>query len=176
MGVLARVKRRSRAARKPWLTRAARMASALGSTGPHDTSALLQAAVPATLEEAAAASAIDTALWDLEAQESQSRLVDALGGAKRAMVPIYANINRRTKDRSPEGFAHSLHDASLAGFDALKIAPFDEITTEACASGQGAAAMRAGLARVAAAREAAGPRAASWSTATGGSTKLRQRS
>ena len=136
---------------------AARMASTLGSTGSHDRSALLQAAMPATLEEAAAASAIDTALWDLEAQESQSRLVDALGGAKRATVPIYANINRRTKDRSPEGFAHSLHDALLAGFDALKIAPFDEVTTEACASGQGAAAMRAGLARVAAAREAAGP-------------------
>jgi galactonate dehydratase len=45
----------------------------------------------------------------------------------------------------------------LAGFDSLKIAPFDEVTPEVCASGKGAAAMRAGLARIAAAREAAGP-------------------
>ena len=136
---------------------AAGLASALGAMGPHDRFAPSTMALPATLEEAAAASAIDTALWDLEAQDSQSRLVDALGGAKRVTVPLYANINRRTKDRSPAGFAQSARDALLAGFDSLKIAPFDEVTTESCASGQGIAAMRAGVARIAAVRDAMGP-------------------
>ena len=136
---------------------AARIGSALASMHTLDMLALGKNAVPATLEDAAAASAIDTALWDLDAQDSQSRLVDALGGAKRAAVPIYANVNRRTKDRSPEGFAQSVRDALLAGFNSLKIAPFDEVTPELCASGQGATAMRAGLARIGAARAAAGP-------------------
>ncbi len=114
-------------------------------------------AAPTTLADAAVVSAIDLALWDLHAQASSIRLVDALGRAQRIEIPVYANVNRRTDDRSPTGFARSACDALDAGYRALKIAPFDEVSRAVCARGDGVEAMRTGLARVAAVREVAGP-------------------
>jgi len=137
----------------------ARMAPRLWSSDTRDPAAFARASAPATLADAALASAIDTALWDLHAQETGVRLVDALGGAQRASVRLYANINRRTRDRSAAGFAQSARDALTAGFDALKIAPFDEVSEARCVNGEGAQAMQAGLARIAAVREAVGPAA-----------------
>ena len=84
-------------------------------------------------------------------------MVDALGGARRENVPVYANINRRTEVRTPAGSAQSARDALAAGFSALKVAPFDEVSVALCARGEGSAAMQAGLARVAAVRATAGP-------------------
>jgi galactonate dehydratase len=110
-----------------------------------------------SLEDAAIVSAIDMALWDLGAQDRGMPLVDVVGGKARECVPLYANINRRTRDRSPSGFAQSARDARAAGFTALKIAPFDEVSREGCARGEGDRAMVAGLARIAATRDAAGP-------------------
>jgi galactonate dehydratase len=133
---------------------AARIAPMLWSMDTDSAPAFMRASVPENLADAAIASAIDMALWDLHAQDAHVRLVDALGGARRSCVPLYANINRRTRDRSPAGFARSARDALSAGFGALKIAPFDEVAT---ASADGASAMQAGLARIAAVREAAGP-------------------
>ncbi len=112
---------------------------------------------PRNLVEAALVSAIDQALWDLHAQKAGVRLVEALGGARRESVPLYANINRRTVERSPQGFARSARDARDAGFRAFKLAPFDEVNPALCAAGGGDAAMQAGLARVAAVREQIGP-------------------
>jgi galactonate dehydratase len=89
----------------------------------------------AGLPDAAAFSAIDQALWDITAQRRGLRLADALGGARRDTIPLYANINRRTLDRSPEGFAQSARDAIAAGYEAIKIAPFDEVTPEIGAGG-----------------------------------------
>ena len=114
------------------------------------------AIVPADLAEAAMVSAIDQALWDLHAQDGGVRLVDALGGASRPAIPLYANINRRTVTRTPQGFAQSARDALAAGFRAVKVAPFDEVDPALCAGGGGVAAMQAGLARVAAVRAAVG--------------------
>ena len=74
----------------------------------------------------------------------------------RDRVPVYANINRRTLDRSPAGFAASARDALAAGHERFKIAPFDEATTQACAD-DGACAVQPGLRRIAAVREAIGP-------------------
>ena len=122
-----------------------------------DPGAFARANDPATLADAALVSAIDMALWDLYAQEARVRLVDALGGAQRKAVPVYANINRRTRERSATGFAQSAQDALTAGFDAIKIAPFDEVSPARCKDGEGAEAVRSGLARVAAVREAVGP-------------------
>ena len=45
----------------------------------------------------------------------------------RDAIPIYANINRRTVDRSPAGFAKSAEDALAANMQAVKIAPFDRL-------------------------------------------------
>lgn len=112
---------------------------------------------PSSLAQAAIASALDMALWDLHASAQGRPLADCLGRSVRARVPIYANINRRTVDRSPQGFADSARDALAAGFSAFKIAPFDEVTTARCAAGEGSAAMQPGLARIAAVREAIGP-------------------
>ena len=113
--------------------------------------------VPVDLAEAAVVSAIDQALWDLHAIDAGARLVDVLGGAQRETIPIYANINRRTRVRTPEAFAQSARDAMAAGFDALKIAPFDEVDPRRCAAGDGSTAMRVGLDRIAAVRAVAGP-------------------
>lgn len=84
--------------------------------------------VPADLARAAAYSAVEQALWDLKARASGRALVELLGGAKRGRVPLYANINRGTLDRSPAGFAARAAEAVALGFGAIKIAPFDDKT------------------------------------------------
>ena len=109
---------------------------------------------PRGLAEAAAVSALDQALWDIAAQREGQSVAAALGGKRRSSVPLYANVNRRTLDRSPSGFAASARDALAAGFEAVKIAPFDEVVPGA-ARVQGS--LGPGLARIAAVREAIGP-------------------
>ena len=111
----------------------------------------------ADLPAAAAYSALDQALWDIAAQRAGLPLAAALGPAQRRRIPLYANINRRTVDRSPEGFAASAGAALAAGHRRLKIAPFDEATPAARQEGRLAEAIRPGLARAAAVREAAPP-------------------
>lgn len=113
---------------------------------------------PATLVEAALRSALDQALWDVEARVRRTSLVGALGGARRERVPLYANVNRRTLDRSPEGFAASARDALAAGFEAVKIAPFDEVTPAIRRDGRATMEAEGGLRRIAAVRDAIGPR------------------
>ena len=81
--------------------------------------------IPADLVKAAAYSAVEQALWDLKARRAGRPLAELLGGAKRARVPLYANINRGTTDRSPAGFAARAAEAVALGFNAIKIAPFD---------------------------------------------------
>lgn len=103
--------------------------------------------------EAAAISALDQALWDLLAQEKGQSLTTALGSAKRPAIGLYANINRGTLDRSPAGFAARAREVAGRGFDAVKIAPFDEARPDAA----DAARLRPGLERIAAVRETIGP-------------------
>ncbi len=110
---------------------------------------LAAVARPRTLAEAAVSSATDQALWDLWSRARNISVAEALGGARRDPVPLYANINRRTIDRSPEGFVASARDARSKGFDILKIAPFDEVTPGLTASERRGAA-EPGLARIAA--------------------------
>ena len=113
---------------------------------------------PNSLPEAAIVGAIDQALWSLQAQAAGMSLAQLLG-ARRTRVPVYANINRRTERRTPAGFAASARAALASGHKAFKVAPFDEVSAEVCAQGDGVAAMRTGLARIAAVREAIGPAA-----------------
>ncbi|MDW4497209.1 enolase C-terminal domain-like protein [Sulfitobacter sp. D35] len=109
-----------------------------------------------TLPQAALSSAVLQALWDLEARQKGLPLAVALGGVARP-VPVYANINRRTRDRSPEGMARSASDALAAGHRAIKIAPFDEVRPDLGRTEMTAAA-EPGLARIAAVRAAIGDR------------------
>ncbi|MBN9067425.1 MAG: mandelate racemase/muconate lactonizing enzyme family protein [Rhizobiales bacterium] len=109
-----------------------------------------------TLAEAAFLSALDQALHDIDARRNGMRLADRLGRTRRERIPLYANINRRTIDRSPSGFAASARLALAAGFRAIKLAPFDEVADDARRQGRVAEAMRPGLRRVAAVAEIAG--------------------
>ncbi len=113
---------------------------------------------PANIQQAVIVSALDQALWSLHAQRSGQSLAQVLG-VQRTQIPVYANINRRTELRTPEGFSTSARAAMAAGFVAFKLAPFDEVSTSLCAQGQGVEAMRAGLARIAAVRDAVGAHA-----------------
>ncbi len=115
-------------------------------------------ALPQTLPEAAIRSALDQALRDLAARGADRPLWRELAPTRRADVPVYANINRRTLDRSPEGFAASARAALAAGHDAFKIAPFDEATKDARAAGALAPAIEQGFKRIAAVRDVVGER------------------
>ena len=88
----------------------------------------LEAALPfGTKPEAAFSSALIAAAMDLKAQAEGVPLSAKLGGAQRDKIRAYANINRRTIDRTPGGFAESAAKAKAAGFNAFKIASFDNL-------------------------------------------------
>ncbi len=105
---------------------------------------------------ATVASAVEHALWDLAAQREGVALATLLGAPPgTTAVPLYANINRATVDRSPAGFAASATEAVRDGFRMIKLAPFDELAYGTPASAHRRLA-EPGIARVAAVREAAG--------------------
>lgn len=108
------------------------------------------------LPAAAARSALDQALWDIAARRRGEDLARVLDAPRRDRVPVYANINRRAAERTQDAFAACARAAIAAGHVAVKLAPFDEASVEACRT-QGADAVAPGLARVAAVRDALGP-------------------
>ncbi|MEV8468899.1 enolase C-terminal domain-like protein [Fluviibacterium sp. DFM31] len=105
----------------------------------------------AGLETCAILSALEQALCDVEAAQ-QGRPVWQSLAPETAPAPlhIYANINRRTEDRSPAGFEASARLAMRQGFRHFKVAPFDDLVPEICGTAEGRARIDAGLARVAA--------------------------
>ncbi len=107
----------------------------------------------------AVASAIDQAVWDILARLAGKPLRDLLGNSSRGDVELYANINRGTLDRSPSGFAATAEVAVAAGFSAIKMAPFDDLTPAIAASAEGAKLIHSGLDRIAAAYAAIAGRA-----------------
>jgi galactonate dehydratase len=102
----------------------------------------------------AAASGIDMALCDLAARRASVPVATLLGGGKRARIAVYANINRRTVDRTPAGFAASARAAAAQGHARFKLAPFDGLSPALCGTPAGQQMIAAGLARIAAVREA----------------------
>ena len=113
--------------------------------------------VPPPLPVAALRTALDVARCDAAARAEGVGLASRLGGDAAARIPLYANINRRTRDRSPAGFGASAAHAIARGFQAVKIAPFDEVGPALRDDVQGRKALDAGIARIAAVREALGP-------------------
>lgn len=77
--------------------------------------------------EATALSAVDQAVWDLNGKALGVPVWRLLGGRHREAVRVYANLNRGTVDRSPQGFATAAARAVDAGFSAVKSTPFDEV-------------------------------------------------
>jgi len=76
---------------------------------------------------AVAASALEQALWDIRGKVFGVPAYEFFGGRIQERIRIYANINRSTTDRTPEGFARMAEQAVAASFDAVKLAPFDEM-------------------------------------------------
>jgi galactonate dehydratase len=74
---------------------------------------------------AIALSGIEQCLWDIHGKALGVPVYDLLGGSMHNRIRNYANINRSTVDRTPAGFAAMAEKAIAAGFDAIKLAPFD---------------------------------------------------
>lgn len=72
-----------------------------------------------------ALSALEQCLFDIQGKALGVPCSALFGGRLRDKVRTYANINRATEDRTPAGFAGLAERAVQAGFDAIKLAPFD---------------------------------------------------
>ena len=107
--------------------------------------------------EATAFSAIEQAQWDLVGRALGAPVYDLTGGALRHDLPAYANINRATSDRTPEGFAANARQAAADGFRAIKAAPFDGFPPLDGPAADVEAATELGIACIEAMREAIGP-------------------
>lgn len=104
-----------------------------------------------------AVSALEQCLWDLIGKATGQPVHQLLGGALRNRIPLYANINRSADPRTPEGFAAMARRAVEAGFDAIKLAPFDEMPRQPMEGADIAEGVRHGLACAQAVRDAIGP-------------------
>jgi len=86
------------------------------------------------LVTATAYSALEQCLWDLAGQVLRVPTHALFGGRVRGSIPVYANINRATSPRTPEGFAESARRAFNDGFRAIKAAPFDNFPVNGTAA------------------------------------------
>jgi galactonate dehydratase len=105
---------------------------------------------------ATAFSAIEQALWDLSGKVRGVPTYELLGGGRRNQLEVYANINRATQPRTPEGFANTARRAAAEGFKAVKLAPFDGFPPLSSPASEIAAAADLGVRCLAAVREAVG--------------------
>lgn len=117
------------------------------------------AAENATRQVVTAFSAIEQALWDLVGKALDTPAHVLLGGKLRDRLPVYANINRATAERTPEGFAEKAAAAISDGngFLAIKAAPFDGFPALTEPTTVVNEAKELGISCVEAMREAVGP-------------------
>ena len=108
-------------------------------------------------ELATAFSAVEQAQWDLVGKSLRAPLYQLTGGSLRSELPVYANINRATSDRSPEGFAENAQQAVADGFRAIKAAPFDGFPSLDRPATEINTATELGIACIEAMRNAIGP-------------------
>jgi galactonate dehydratase len=117
--------------------------------------ALMAKAGEARRPGAVAFSAIEQCLHDIQGKALGVPCWALFGGKLRLRIEHYANINRATVDRRPEGFAALAEPAMKAGFSAIKMAPFDGLPKDDAA--RRAAAIQLGIDCVAAVRQTIGP-------------------
>lgn len=103
-----------------------------------------------------AISGIEHALWDIVGKSIGVPSYQLLGGKCRNRIRLYANINRATVDRSPQGFAHNAEKAVAEGFTAIKCAPFDGVSASDVSKGTLNTAINLGVDRIRAIRVAIG--------------------
>ncbi len=70
-------------------------------------------------------SAIEQAMLDIQGKAAGVPCYQLFGGKLRDEIRNYANINRSTDDRTPEGFSRVAQSAVDKGFRAIKMASFD---------------------------------------------------
>lgn len=136
--------------RPSWLGLPIELAVQEAQAWPGPVSGLLGAAV---------ASAFLQALLSLQAQHAGQAPYALLGPAQRERLPLYANINRATVERSPDGFAATARRAQAQGFERFKAAPFDGLSPTLCNTAEGRARVRHGIDCLLAIRDAIGPQA-----------------
>ena len=68
---------------------------------------------PGGLIASSIVSALEQALTDLRAKDKGVPVHATLGKSLRQSIPVYANINRGARDRSPGGIAQSARDAEI---------------------------------------------------------------
>ncbi len=107
---------------------------------------------------AVAASALEQCLWDIRGKLFSVPAYEFFGGRIQPRIRIYANINRSTEDRTPEGFARMAEKAAAAGFDAVKLAPFDEMPRDLSDRPRIEEFTKQGIACAAAVRQAISPK------------------
>jgi galactonate dehydratase len=115
--------------------------------------------LPGGLVANAVISAVAQGVASLQVMQQHCRPSDVLGPRQRDAVRLYANINRATRERTPEGFARTALRAREQGFSAFKAAPFDGLTPGSCASAEGMQKIHHGVDVMAALRDALGPEA-----------------
>src|SRR5262245_16950665 len=108
------------------------------------------------LVQATALSAIEQAMWDIAGKALDVPTYVLFGGKVRDSLPVYANINRATDPRTPEGFAAAAKRAVADGFRAIKAAPWDGFPSAGSPDAAITRAIDTGIASVAAMREAVG--------------------
>src|SRR6185503_15777903 len=105
------------------------------------------------LVSATAFSAIEQAMWDLAGQALGVPTCTLFGGKVRDALPVYANVNRATDPRTPDGFSAAARPAVRDGFRAVKAAPFDGFPPPGSPVRVIETAVDAGIAAVVAMRE-----------------------
>ena len=156
MGVLAQVKRHSQAAEEAVVDAAARMASALGQRalriGLRCCRRLcLRRSRKLRLPRRS------TSRCGTSKRRNRNRGWSTRSAARNAQRSFTRTSIEERRIGRPRDSRAASPTRLLAGFDALKIAPFDEVTTEACASGRAVRRCAPALRELSAAREAAGP-------------------
>jgi galactonate dehydratase len=104
-------------------------------------------------------SAFLQACASLQAQYLGTALHAVLGALLRREVPLYANINRATRDRTPAGFVQTARRAREHGYTRFKAAPFDGLLPRDAGSSQARQRIHHGIDCMLALREALGPEA-----------------
>jgi galactonate dehydratase len=105
-----------------------------------------------------AASAVEQCMWDLQGKALGMPVHELFGGRIQERIRLYANINRSTDDRTPAGFAANARRAIDAGFDAIKLAPFDDMPSNVTGRAELDHFMQLGIDCAQAVRDVIGPK------------------
>ena len=99
-------------------------------------------------------SGLDQCLFDLEAQAAGVPLHRLLSDRPPHSLKAYATVNRSIRERTPHGFAEAAEAAAKAGFEGIKIMPFDRVLPHTVHSVEGGQEFTRAIERIAAVRDA----------------------